>query len=129
MKNIQLLILLLLLGIGSSCHKKSVDEVVFNETLQPAPSSLVADFVIENQDGTVNEKAPVLLLNKCQNAVSYEWNFGNGITSTQAIPTLAYQMCGNYTITLKVKDIKGFEQQVSKDIVVLCIFGGIAHDF
>lgn len=129
MKNIHLLILLLLLGIGSSCHKKSLDEVVFNETLQPAPSSLVADFVIENQDGTVNEKAPVLLLNKCQNAVSYEWNFGNGITSTQAIPTLAYQMCGNYTITLKVKDIKGFEQQVSKDIVVLCIFGGIAHDF
>ena len=129
MKNIQLLIFILLLGVGSSCQKKSLDSMVFDETLQPAPLGLVADFSIENQNGTVNEKDPVLISNKCQNAVSYEWNFGNGITSTQATPSLAYQMCGNYTITLKVKDIKGNEQQVSKNVVVLCIFGGIAHDF
>ncbi|HLP96588.1 MAG TPA: PKD domain-containing protein [Saprospiraceae bacterium] len=116
----------LALGLVISCHKKSVDEVVFDETLQPG---LVADFSIDHQNGSVNEKDAVLLTNKSKNAVSYEWSLGNGVVSTEPTPSFAYQMCGNYTITLKVKDNKGVVQQTSKNITVLCIFGGVGHDF
>ncbi len=127
MKNI--FFLFAFIALVSSCQKKSVDEVYFDETALPAPSGLVADFVINHQNGSVNEKDPVLVTNQSQNAVSYEWNLGNGVTSTEATPSFDYQMHGIYTITLKVKDIHGNIKQTSKNITVLCIFGGIAHDF
>jgi PKD repeat protein len=127
MKNV--FFLFAFIALVSSCQKKTVDEVYFDETPLPAPSGLVADFVINHQNGSVNEKDPVLLTNQSQNAVSYEWNLGNGVISTEATPSFDYQMHGIYTITLKVKDIKGNIKQTSKNITVLCIFGGVPHDF
>ena len=62
-------------------------------------------------------------------AATWQWDLGNGVISTEATPSFDYQMHGIYTITLKVKDNKGNIKQTSKNITVLCIFGGIAHDF
>lgn len=47
----------------------------------------------------VNE--PVTLTNTSTNAVRYEWDFGNGQSSTVAAPTAVYTTPGNYTITLR----------------------------
>jgi len=38
---------------------------------------------------------------------SYEWNFGDGDTSTEASPVHTYKNNGTYTVTLAVKDDKG----------------------
>jgi len=38
---------------------------------------------------------------------SYEWDFGDGETSTSAYPTHAYKSCGTYTVSLKVTDDRG----------------------
>jgi PKD repeat protein len=38
--------------------------------------------------------------NLSQNATSYLWNFGNGVTSTQTNPTYTYPNSGNYVVTL-----------------------------
>jgi PKD repeat protein len=38
---------------------------------------------------------------------SYQWNFGDGNTSTQANPTHTYASAGNYTVTLTVTDNDG----------------------
>ncbi|MDO3381614.1 glycosyl hydrolase family 18 protein [Gilvimarinus algae] len=39
--------------------------------------------------------------------VSYDWNFGDGATSTLANPSHSYSADGNYTITLTVTDDEG----------------------
>ncbi len=38
---------------------------------------------------------------------SYEWDFGDGNTSTEVAPTHAYKSEGSYNVTLKVTDDKG----------------------
>jgi hypothetical protein len=38
---------------------------------------------------------------------SYEWDFGDGGTSTEGAPTHAYRREGTYTVGLKIKDDKG----------------------
>jgi len=38
---------------------------------------------------------------------SYEWDFGDGITSTDVTPTHSYKSEGSYNVTLKVTDDKG----------------------
>ncbi|MFH0846441.1 MAG: DUF4349 domain-containing protein [Chloroflexota bacterium] len=45
---------------------------------------------------------------------SYEWNFGDGSTSTLAAPTHVYRSSGNYTVTLKVTDDKGNTDTVTR---------------
>jgi Zn-dependent metalloprotease len=44
--------------------------------------------------------ATVSFTNFSVNATSYLWNFGDGITSTEANPTHIYSVAGTYTITL-----------------------------
>lgn len=39
--------------------------------------------------------------------VEYLWDFGNGETSTEVIPSCSYRELGTYTVTLKVKDNDG----------------------
>ncbi|HUT68936.1 MAG TPA: PKD domain-containing protein, partial [Dehalococcoidales bacterium] len=38
---------------------------------------------------------------------SYEWDFGDGTTSTEEVPTHAYKSDGTYTVKLKVTDDRG----------------------
>ncbi|MCC6726958.1 MAG: PKD domain-containing protein [Saprospiraceae bacterium] len=94
----------------------------------PTTKAVVADFTIDNQEGKVDEQATLLVSNKSTNAVSYEWDFGNGDKSTEANPTYSYKMHGNYTVTLKAKDQSGKVSTSTKQVTVLCIFGGGPHD-
>ncbi len=48
-------------------------------------------------------KAPQLVQN-AQLALSYEWDFGDGATSTEQHPLHLYESPGLYTVTLKVSD-------------------------
>lgn len=109
-------------------------EVEMNPALQPvekeAPEASVlrADFTIDNSNGEVNENAPLQLTNLSENAVSWEWDFGNGKTSTEETPVHTYPIHGPYTVTLKVTDEEGNVETASREVTVLCIFGGGSHD-
>lgn len=46
----------------------------------------------------------VTFTNFSQNATSYEWNFGDGQTSTEANPKHVYTAAGNYTVVLTAKN-------------------------
>ena len=45
---------------------------------------------------------------------SYEWDFGDGNTSTEERPSHSYKSEGSYTVTLKVTDDKGYEDEATR---------------
>jgi PKD repeat protein len=50
--------------------------------------------------------------------VEYNWNFGDGSTSTAANPTHTYTNYGTYNVCLKIKDSNGCCTELCKDIVL-----------
>lgn len=48
---------------------------------------------------------------------SFQWNFGDGRTSTAANPSIRYSQPGTYTVVLRANGVGGFTQ-ASRDIVV-----------
>ena len=61
------------------------------------------------------------LTNTSQNATTFDWNFGDGSTSTQAQPSHVYTNPGAYTITLVVANACGDFDTVTQTINVLGI--------
>lgn len=61
---------------------------------------------------TYKTEAPlkVVLTNTSTNATSYEWDFGDGTTSTLTNPTHRYNATGSYIITLVAKNPSGSSQ-------------------
>ena len=56
------------------------------------------------------------------NIVSYQWNFGNGETSTEQNPTITYSNIGSYTVVLTVTSSNGC-QSVSAKIITVTTLG------
>ncbi len=50
---------------------------------------------------------------------SYEWDFGDGETSTSTYPTHAYKSAGSYTVSLKVTDDEGNDDTRTRDGYIL----------
>ena len=59
----------------------------------------IAQFEIERKDNIAPSK--VRFNNESQNAESYEWDFGDGNTSTEPAPEHRFQSSGNYVVSLK----------------------------
>ena len=57
--------------------------------------------------------------------VSWDWNFGDGATSTEQNPTHMYASDGTYSVTLTVTDNEGATGTTSKDVTVSTAGGGI----
>lgn len=58
-------------------------------------------------------------------ALTYAWDFGDGGTSTAAMPTHSYSAEGNFTVTLQVKDASVFSPTVSTSALITAPIGGI----
>jgi gliding motility-associated-like protein len=69
---------------------------------------VVADFKRNNEilqtDTAHCEGTGDLFTNQSQNASSYSWNFGDGMTSTANSPAHTYGTSGTYTVTLAITD-------------------------
>ena len=50
--------------------------------------------------------------------VAWQWDFGDGVTSSERNPRHAYKQEGTYTVTLRVQDASGNEATTSKQVVV-----------
>ena len=50
--------------------------------------------------------------------ITYEWNFGDGFTSTQANPAHTYVSPGTFNVVLKVTDTRGATHTTSKSVAV-----------
>lgn len=65
-----------------------------------------ADFVADST--TVSEKTPVHFFDKTLNSpVAWEWDFGDGSTSTEQNPTRIYPDKGVYTVTMTASNLNG----------------------
>jgi PKD repeat protein len=72
------------------------------------------NFTIEDEDGTVN------FINNTENALSYEWNFGDGSTITEEInPTHVYAASGTYTVELTAINKESDSKSITADVTIL----------
>lgn len=56
--------------------------------------------------------------NSTGNPVSWQWNLGNGATSTQQSPSASYTSPGTYKVILTVKDVSGNTSTAEKTVTV-----------
>lgn len=83
-----------------------------------SPDPAIAEFTIEvNGDAEVGKD--VHFINTSKNAVSYEWNFGDGYSSTDENPDYIYNSTGKYTITLTATGADGSKSDATADIDIL----------
>lgn len=76
-----------------------------------------ADFRISSK--TIMVDLPITFQNLTQNAVSYEWTFGDGNSSTLVHPNNTYTAPGNYDVMLIAEDNKGCIDTAIKSITIL----------
>lgn len=61
---------------------------------------------------------PVVFTNTSKGATVYEWNFGDGTTSTERSPSHTYASEGSYTVVLKSSNASGSSKTASRDIKI-----------
>ncbi|MBK8699004.1 MAG: PKD domain-containing protein [Saprospiraceae bacterium] len=74
------------------------------------------DFTMPGNQFCVGENIPFEPTNL--SGVSYEWNFGNGVTSSEIKPIVAYDVPGTYTISLSMTTDCGCKSGINKEIIV-----------
>ena len=123
--------LVLLIVILSSCQKSSSDvsktassTSVVGTPAAPPPS---ANFKINNtiSPGNVWEALTLDIKNTSVNGDTYLWDFGNGTTSTDKVPSnFSLAPCGmTYTIKLTVTNKDGLSSTYSERYFVVCSRG------
>ncbi|MEM7367083.1 MAG: PKD domain-containing protein [Bacteroidota bacterium] len=90
--------------------------------------TLISNFEVENNDYDQCVSSPVKFLftdstciggtSLASNIATWDWDFGNGISSTQSNPIYTYNTPGNYDIQLIVTDVNGCQDSVTKTVVV-----------
>lgn len=76
---------------------------------------VIADFSLSNPSGCAPQ--PVFFTNNSYNAVSYQWNFGNGFMSTSENPIQVYHTGGNYITELIVQSISGCKDTLNSNTI------------
>ncbi len=76
----------------------------------------VADFTVENNNSAFGEA--ISFINASQNAVSQEWDFGDGSTSDDRNPRHTYSEAGEYSVTLSITSCNSMEDQFTKIVTV-----------
>ena len=84
------------------------------------PPPITPDFAWYPEDPFCMEE--VQFVDRCQGGlvkiVAWQWDFGDGVTSSEQNPRHAYKQEGTYTVTLRVQDASGNEATTSKQVVV-----------
>ncbi|MGY2130613.1 PKD domain-containing protein [Hymenobacter sp. HD11105] len=86
----------------------------------------VADFDYAPADQFFRQPRPIYparngikIINNTKDGESYQWEFGDGTTSTEAAPVFGYAQSGTYTIKLTTTSSTGERSVISKPITVV----------
>jgi len=93
---------------GNSCGSSAPSSLNINLGAQP-----IAGFTFTLNGGQLT------LTNTSQNANGYEWNFGDGTTSTQAQPSHVYTTPGTYAVMLIATNACGELDTLIQELTVL----------
>ncbi len=108
-----LLLLVLGLGVALACSGDSPTAPVQQPGPPPTDNQPVASFSSEN----LASSTTVVFTNQSNGASSFEWDFGDGLTSTDASPVHEYSVVGDYVVTLTASSAL-FSSEVVKQIEV-----------
>ena len=98
--------------------KGAIGQVTHPLTIEPPPP-ITPDFIWYPEDPFCMEE--VQFVDRSQGGmeiVAWQWDFGDGDTSSEQNPRHAYKQEGTYTVTLRVRDASGNEASTSKQVVV-----------
>jgi len=75
----------------------------------------VASFSANQMQGC----APLIVnfINNSQNATSYRWDFGNGMSSTLPSPVITFNNAGNYTVKLVAQNASGADSVILSNLI------------
>lgn len=76
-----------------------------------------ADFIVSSH--TLFDDLPITFQNLTINGDTYEWDFGDGNTSTMVHPNNVYVNPGTYLVTLIATDEKGCKDTIQKYITII----------
>lgn len=98
-------------GTDGTCPS---DTAFFNLTPVPLPAASFSANPVQGE-------APlnVSFIDQSSNAVTYFWDFGNGVTSTQKNPTNLYQKPGMYPVTLITENAAGCRDSIKFEFIVV----------
>jgi len=85
-----------------------------------------ADFIIDNSKPC--KGAPIGFTDRSTSAVSWDWVFGNTLSSIDQNPSTTYTAGGNYNIKLVVTGSDGFQDSKTLPVEVLGIVGNFSFD-
>ncbi len=74
------------------------------------------DFLIPGFDFCVGESVELTPLNL--EGIKYEWDFGNGIISSDITPTISYDKPGTYQVLLTIITACGCQASITKEIII-----------
>lgn len=84
-------------------------------TIEPDPAPVAC---FEISQSTIKVGDTLEITNCSEKAETYEWDFGDGTTSTEETPEHAYESPGNYTISLSVENDHG-NDEMTADVEVV----------
>ena len=89
------------------------DTTVTVTIISPAP---VAAFTVQNDNCTAT--CEITFTNQSQNALSYQWDFGDGGTATEAAPRHKYTKGGTFTVKLTATGDQGKTATTTKTVTI-----------
>lgn len=107
-------------AIGLVLYSCNADDELTQDAAPTGTSAAVADFKLAKPNELFMEGTAMDLVNTSKNAQSYQWDFGDGTTSTEAVPHHLFPKCGTYNVKLTVTDANGKPTSVEKPVDVFC---------
>lgn len=99
----------------------SVDSIVESDSrqLQIIVREAIADFEVPEVVGLGPDTPPVAFYDRSLGATEWQWDFGDGTSSTMQDPTHRYTRTGEYLIRLRIKNQLGCVSSIEKKIRVV----------
>jgi len=101
------------LTVTNRCGEDDITKMEYI-SIYPEP---IADFEAEYTGVCKLER--VYFLDRSQHAMSWDWDFGDGSTSSDRNPSHAYSATGKYTVTLTVSNPCGDDDTVKTDYITI----------